>query len=412
MGDSNLVDFCRLQPEEDGLGNGSYPQNSWRRTLIDTGPASFGRPNQSICSTLAYLVARQYIPSINESDIHIPNLAELQVRMLFVARNFPLRIQITHPDNDHIGNAVGFLQKTCSTDEIDSVIWPGTRYVDHIKGCRVYYCKIPSLYKAPRIQITDLEVGWVTVGGIKTFINIATFTASVDKDWVRAMEQAGFTVDVRLTRGNTCSLWTRATVGAEWEDQDPDRANVRVLRYQESASLAKLTPKLLAKVNIYVTTESNMTAIKITTDKKGRGTAKVSGLATELVVPNREVQIEDQMRKDNLRTIKAFKLPWEKKSSAKKSKAIKAVWDPNLLASMVSQQRVTALSSRPAQPMYSSARNSLFTATPVGTVRQVASLHDAIETLNGVVDVADNPQLWESVPRKGSSSRNGFSPPN
>ena len=153
-----------------------------------------------------------------------------------------------------------------------------------------------------------------------------------------------------------------------------------------------------------------MTAIKITTDKKGRGTARVSGLETELVVPNREVQIDDQMRKDNLRTIKTFKLPWEKKSSAKKPKAIKAVWDPNLLASMVSQQRVTTLSSRPVPPTSSSTRNSLFTATPVGTVRQVASLHDGIETLNGVVDVADNPQLWESVPRKGSSGKNGFSP--
>ncbi|QKX64060.1 uncharacterized protein TRUGW13939_11233 [Talaromyces rugulosus] len=89
-GDCNLIDLCQFPPEEK---NRTHKTPLWRRILIDT-----GAKKEVLAKTVATAIRTHPVPAVTKTDAsrhEVPPLREMQ---------------ITHFDDDHIGNA-GYIMK-------------------------------------------------------------------------------------------------------------------------------------------------------------------------------------------------------------------------------------------------------------------------------------------------------------
>ncbi|KAI9150014.1 hypothetical protein HJFPF1_09764 [Paramyrothecium foliicola] len=135
-GDCNLVDFAYF--------NNSNSNRYWRRVLIDTGP-SYGRVKglnkqeaERMTNVQCNLIATQSVPRTPAEKIYVPNLAE---------------VQITHLDDDHIGNSVSLLDTLWSTQ---LTLYPLAR--ERISNCKFVYHQMPRLFIQPEhVILTTTE---------------------------------------------------------------------------------------------------------------------------------------------------------------------------------------------------------------------------------------------------------------
>ncbi|KAK4695864.1 competence protein ComEC, partial [Lecanoromycetidae sp. Uapishka_2] len=351
-GDCNVVDFCHLATKTSASTPPTtvYQNNAWRRTIIDTGPAK-GKKGKNIVATLRLLATQQSLPALSTDPTwsQIPAVNELQ---------------ITHPDDDHVGNAAGFLTAMCTA-----------AYVGNIQRCTVVYSRIPRLYRQPTI-IASKAVPYKSTGPA---MNECTFTATVTKEWQTLMEKSGFKVVVNLKpQDPLIQNWTLATNGAKWDSAtqvDPE-GPACTLYYTKTAVDNGLTPQLVAQVTIFLPEQGNLKAttkmssetIKTKTKKWWESTVSVDKSVQSSL--NQQVRMAPaQLPK--LKAQKNFVLDWNPSSPIKRKRP-SSMLPSKLMSNMV----IT-------QPLAGSGNAAVVAGEHIiGSVREVSELSTKITQLN------------------------------
>ncbi|MCJ1390525.1 hypothetical protein MMC18_003385 [Xylographa bjoerkii] len=168
-------------------------------------------------------------------------------------------LQVTHPDDDHIGNAKDFLKTMCSS----TIITGDSKYsyIDRIRGCKVVYCKIPHRKQKPNIRTRNN-----TNLGDKTCKII--YTAMIDAVWEKRMKIAGLipvlTLEAYKADG---SIYTDADFKFNWDTlqykwaRNSNNANELAMVYSKQAVDAMTKASVKTVVTLYYEGDRNIEAV-------------------------------------------------------------------------------------------------------------------------------------------------------
>ncbi|KAJ1706292.1 hypothetical protein NYO67_11565 [Aspergillus flavus] len=156
-GDCNLIDLRQRGPSGNGTAGGNTGQ--WRRVLIDTG---FNRARQVIANQVVEQLKTRAVPLFAPGEPEVPPLREMQ---------------ITHFDNDHIGNAGAIMSKLAPSIKA----W---REKDEYYKCELVMNSVPAAWPNLQVEFSDIE----PVGeGYKV-----TFSIQGIVDWATELEKHEF----------------------------------------------------------------------------------------------------------------------------------------------------------------------------------------------------------------------------
>ena len=296
-----------------------------------------------------------------------------------------LELQITHPDDDHIGNAIGFLKRMCDTNNIK-----------YIRGSRVVYCQIPPLYCTPTIEAqSPIEFGKID----SQDVNATTYTGKISKRWGNKMEKAGFDVMVEVFPVDPDFRdYTIAKNNVQWDDntRNGNTSYQCTVAYNRQAAKDNFNFDLAAEITIFLPKQGDLIAnvvLKSKTNKKKVTTtwyestvSRDKSALTSLDVPVSlsDDQIKNKLRGEYNQTIS--KKDWVDPPSKKQK-----ISAPFSLAKVMSRMVVTETPTP-----------EVLSLGIVRSVRQVLDLSDTIQALNA--DATLNPSLREVIPTIGSLS--------
>ena len=260
-----------------------------------------------------------------------------------------------------------------------------------INRCSVVFSRIPELYSVPVISASTITVGQSG----SHVVNIQTFTAEIDDDWLTLMTQAGFHVHAELTPvEDTCREWDLDNNHAQWDDDTQQQYGTDscTLEYTEDAVIpTPLQFELIAEITIILPTEGDLMSKVKKTVENGKvyykaAITRYEGLLSALDQP---VSFEDGQI-GNFQTEEQFTLgPWNSGSASKKKRTGSKLMSTMVLNSnlpvAIKKNPVVRVSEIPQQ------------GGLIRSVRQVLDLGERIDELNE--DATVNPQLRIVMPQ-------------
>lgn len=272
--------------------------------------------------------------------------------------------QITHPDDDHIGNAAAFLKAMCTTNS-------KTQYV---KNCNVVFSQIPSLYEKPTITATRPTFKTDIKGNTS---NECVYTASVDESWRDLMEKSGFALEIGLEpKNDKIREWNSLDNNAFWDDNTQNDVSqpTCTLTYAHDAHDASnnsLKPELEAQVRIFLPEQGNLVATTNEVKRKWHATISknrdlLSSAYTEVEMVEHELQSEG-----------SFALGWDPGPPTKINKFSQ---DAKLMLNMVMRQPLATANSNGINTSMKSAVKA--DTHIIHSVEQVLDLGTVITDLN------------------------------
>ena len=167
-----------------------------------------------------------------------------------------INYQITHPDDDHIGNAAGFLDRMCDVTK------PTNK--KHIEGCKVAYCQIPPLFQKPFVEPQAPIARHL--GGV--YINECTYVGKINRMWEAKMEKAGFVLNVECYP-STNRGWDLDKDNAQWDMDTKAGSNHEscTLSYKEAAVNKGLNLAIVAKIVICLPHGDLVATYKVKTER-------------------------------------------------------------------------------------------------------------------------------------------------
>ena len=314
-------------------------------------------------------------PEINEQPgAHVVDCRDSSLCKLPICLHFD-QGQITHPDDDHIGNAAAFLIAMCDTDST----------TEYVKNCNVVFSQIPSLYEKPTITATRPTF---LTGSDGNDLNWCAYTASVSQSWREVMEKSGFALDISLYPQNDTILgWDFDNFHAEWDDDTQNRVSkpTCTLYYMSTSDAVgnKLKPELEAQVRIFLPEQGNLEAtLKLKKDKKKAvrkwWEVSVSKNRDLLSSVSREVPLTEYQLESKLQSSEVFDLePW---TSGRPLKRVRLPQIAKLMSNMVTRQPLATATSK----AINSNMKSAVKAEPhiIHSVNQVLELGTVITDLN------------------------------
>ncbi|KAF2660359.1 hypothetical protein K491DRAFT_711855 [Lophiostoma macrostomum CBS 122681] len=358
-GDCNVVDFCGKPFKT----NREYQENSWRRTIIDTGPS-----NKNIVRTLCFLAVQQGVPTIDGNAVYgTPKVHELQ---------------ITHPDNDHIGNASAFLKQMV------------TSKIKNIVDCTVSYCRIPDV--APEIRFdTQSQKREIWSGDKKSVINSICYEAQyTDSNWDADMRLAGFEPRIDLIPDQ--DDWDKKKIktgglGYEWQRDGTDRLK-NLFGTDVSGVINPVAPPLRAKITIFESAFGRFEVTLIKDPKTGKTIAKLHRNRNNMANVLTEVPVNQET--SEALTAKRTMSPLKFEGRLKKNKFNDPVGLARRALPLMALPRAVGQSVLTDTIDVSKRKDWHF-----DSVRQVVQLGDDISDLNQTFGF--NPKLKTNVPKTG-----------
>ncbi|RYP92963.1 hypothetical protein DL770_000923 [Monosporascus sp. CRB-9-2] len=167
-GDCNLIDLYEPTKIKQGGRNAAQ----WRRVLIDTG---YNRADKVIANAIVKEIKSRAVPLLPEGKVDTPRLREMQ---------------ITHFDDDHIGNAGPIMTGLKSS-------FKEWRKSDRNYKCDLVMNKVPHAW--PTLTMTFWKVEESSPpGGFNLLFRVDGLY-----EWMRAVEEASYSVDIVVRFLNT-----------------------------------------------------------------------------------------------------------------------------------------------------------------------------------------------------------------
>ena len=164
--------------------------------------------------------------------------------------------QITHPDDDHIGNAAGFLDRMCDVSKPTP-----KRYIDN---CKVVYCQIPQLFQKPSVEPRAPIANHLS--GV--YVNECTYDGRIDRMWETQMRKAGFVLNVECYP-STNRNWDLVKDNAQWDVHTKAKSNHEscTLSYKEAAVSKGLKFAVVVKIVICLPHGDLVATYRVKTEK-------------------------------------------------------------------------------------------------------------------------------------------------